>query len=221
MLDWKTNSALAAGKGATVQQFVAIVGDDRLEAEIAPWGEGRLRINGRDIAHIDDAKDRRQAFRAIKAIAERYVETHMNKTAAPMLPAVKAKLLEGKKGLIVGIANDKSIAWGCAKAFRAFGAEVAVTYLNDKAKKFVEPLARALEAPIFMPLDVSISGQMEAVFERITKEWGKLDILFTRSLFHRRKRCRGAWSTCRGKASRQPWMYRAGPSSGWRIWLSH
>ncbi|MGB6819795.1 MAG: hypothetical protein WBE29_22995, partial [Pseudolabrys sp.] len=73
MLDWKTNSALAAGKGATVQQFVAIVGDHRLEAEIAPWGEGRLRINGRDIAHVDDAKDRRQAFRAIKAVAERYV----------------------------------------------------------------------------------------------------------------------------------------------------
>ncbi|MFZ0652737.1 MAG: SDR family oxidoreductase, partial [Pseudolabrys sp.] len=177
MLDWKTNSALAAGKGATVQQFVAIVGDHRLEAEIAPWGEGRLRINGRDIAHVDDAKDRRQAFRAIKAVAERYVETHMNKIAVPMLPAVKAKLLEGKKGLIVGIANDKSIAWGCAKAFRAFGAEVAVTYLNDKAKKFVEPLARGLEAPIFMPLDVSISGQMEAVFERVTKEWGKLDYL--------------------------------------------
>ena len=177
MLDWKTNSALAAGKGATVQQFVAIVGDHRLEADIAPWGEGRLRINGRDIAHVDDAKDRRQAFRAIKAVAERYVETHMNKIAVPMLPAVKAKLLEGKKGLIVGIANDKSIAWGCAKAFRAFGAEVAVTYLNDKAKKFVEPLARGLEAPIFMPLDVSISGQMEAVFERVTKEWGKLDYL--------------------------------------------
>ncbi len=110
-------------------------------------------------------------------IAESYVETYMNKTAAPMIPAVKAKLLEGKKGLIVGIANDKSIAWGCAKAFRAFGAEVAVTYLNEKAKKFVEPLARALEAPIFMPLDVSADGQMEAVFERITKEWGKLDFL--------------------------------------------
>ena len=101
----------------------------------------------------------------------------MNKTAASMLPAVKAKLLEGKKGLIVGIANDKSIAWGCAKAFRAFGAEVAVTYLNEKAKKFVEPLARALEAPIFMPLDVSVAGEMEAVFERIAKEWGKLDFL--------------------------------------------
>jgi enoyl-[acyl-carrier protein] reductase I len=177
MLDWKTIDTLAVGKGATVQQFVAIVGDDRLEAEVAPWGEGRLRINGRDIAHIDDAKDRRQAFRAIKLIAERYVETHMSKNAATALPSVKAKLLEGKRGLVVGIANDKSIAWGCAKAFRALGAELAVTYLNDKAKKFVEPLARALEAPIFMPLDVSVDGQMEAVFERIGKEWGKLDFV--------------------------------------------
>src|ERR1041385_7266300 len=94
---------------------------------------------------------------------------------APTLPAVKAKLLEGKRGLIVGIANDQSIAWGCAKAFRAFGAELAVTYLNDKAKKFVEPLARVLDAPIFMPLDVNVPGQMEAVFERIGKDWGRLD----------------------------------------------
>ena len=94
-----------------------------------------------------------------------------------MIPAVKAKLLEGKRGLIVGIANDQSIAWGCAKAFRAFGAELAVTYLNDKARKFVEPLARELEASIVMPLDVRTQGQMEAVFERIDKEWGKLDFL--------------------------------------------
>jgi len=94
-----------------------------------------------------------------------------------MIPAVKAKLLDGKKGLVVGIANENSIAWGCAKAFRAFGAELAVTYLNDKARKFVEPLARALEAPIFMPLDAQASGQMEAVFERIAKEWGRLDFV--------------------------------------------
>ena len=51
------------------------------------------------------------------------------------IPAVKARLLEGKKGLIVGIANENSIAWGCAKAFRAFGAELAVTYLNEKARE--------------------------------------------------------------------------------------
>src|SRR4026207_57754 len=93
------------------------------------------------------------------------------------IPVARAPLLEGKRGLIVGIANDQSIAWGCAKAFRAFGAEVAVTYLNDKAKKYVEPLARELQAPIFMPLNVTTPGQMEAVFERIGKDWGKLDFL--------------------------------------------
>jgi enoyl-[acyl-carrier protein] reductase I len=92
-----------------------------------------------------------------------------------MLPTVKAKLLEGKKGLVIGIANEHSIAWGCAAAFRALGAELAVTYLNDKAKRFVEPLAQEIEAPIVMPLDVNNAGEMEAVFERITREWGELD----------------------------------------------
>src|SRR5271156_536900 len=96
---------------------------------------------------------------------------------AHMIPAVKAKLLEGKKGLIVGIANDQSIAWGCAKAFRALGAEVAVTYLNEKAKKYVEPRAIELEAPIVMPLDGRAPGQMEAVFAEIEKQWGRLDFL--------------------------------------------
>jgi enoyl-[acyl-carrier protein] reductase I len=94
-----------------------------------------------------------------------------------MIPAAKAKLLEGKKGLVVGVANADSIAWGCAKAFRAFGAELAVTFLNDKARKYVEPLARELEAPIVMPLDVRVPGQMEAVFERIAKDWGSLDFV--------------------------------------------
>src|SRR3954453_7004758 len=88
-----------------------------------------------------------------------------------------ALALKGRRGLIVGIANDRSIAWGCAKAFRALGAELAVTYLNDKAKKYVEPLARELEAPILMPLDVGTPGQMEAVFERIDDEWGELDFV--------------------------------------------
>jgi enoyl-[acyl-carrier protein] reductase I len=94
-----------------------------------------------------------------------------------MIPPAKSGLLEGKKGLIVGIANTQSIAFGCAKAFRALGAELAVTYLNDKAKKYVEPLARELEAPIFMPLDVRTSGQLEAVFECIRKTWGELDFV--------------------------------------------
>ena len=94
-----------------------------------------------------------------------------------MIPSAPAKLLEGKKGLIVGIANDHSIAWGCAKAFRALGSQLAVTYVNEKAKTYVEPLARELEAAILMPLDVRVPGQMEAVFERITKDWGELDFV--------------------------------------------
>ena len=94
-----------------------------------------------------------------------------------MIPSAPAKLLEGKRGLIIGIANDHSIAWGCAKAFRALGSELAVTYLNEKAKRYVEPLAGELEAAILMPLDVRVPGQMEAVFERITKDWGGLDFV--------------------------------------------
>ena len=173
--------SLAVGKGATVQEFVATVGDDKLEMDVAPWGEGHLKVNGREIAHVNDAKDRRQAFRDLDRdrrtlLAGQALEPE-SKRSSSMIPAVKAKLLEGKRGLIVGIANEHSIAWGCAKAFRAFGAELAVTYLNEKAKKYVEPLARELEAPIVMPLDVNTPGQMEAVFERIAKEWGKLDFV--------------------------------------------
>ena len=85
--------------------------------------------------------------------------------------------LKGRKGLVVGIANDQSIAWGCAKAFRALGADLAITYLNDRAKKHVEPLAKELESPIFMPLDVNTDGDIERVFERIKNEWGQLDFL--------------------------------------------
>jgi enoyl-[acyl-carrier protein] reductase I len=179
--DWKTKEGLAAGKGSTVQEFFANVGLDKFEIDVAPWGEGHLRVNGRQVAHINDAKDRRHAFRELKKIADRFLDEEAahgdNKMISATIPAVKAKLLEGKKGLIVGIANENSIAWGCAKAFRAFGAELAVTYLNDKAKKYVEPLARVLEAPIVMPLDVNASGQMEAVFDRIAKQWGRLDFV--------------------------------------------
>jgi enoyl-[acyl-carrier protein] reductase I len=107
------------------------------------------------------------------------------------IPVAKAKLLEGKKGLIVGIANDQSIAWGCAKAFRALGADLAVTYLNDKAKRFVEPLAQVLEAPILMPLDVGVPGQLEAVFERITNDWKDLDFLVHSIAFSPKDALRG------------------------------
>ena len=94
-----------------------------------------------------------------------------------MIPTFKAKLHEGKRGLVVGIANENSIAWGCAAAFRALGAELAVTYRTEKARKFVEPLAEELEAKIVMPLDVTKPGEMEAVFDRIAKDWGTLDFV--------------------------------------------
>jgi enoyl-[acyl-carrier protein] reductase I len=86
------------------------------------------------------------------------------------------KLLKGKKALVTGVANDQSIAWGCAQAFRGFGAEIAMTYLNDKAKPHVEPLAKQVEAPLLMPLDLRKEGDLEAVFARIAREWGRLDL---------------------------------------------
>src|SRR6187397_2702684 len=150
-----------------------------------------------------------------------------SKSGAPVLPTVKAKLLDGKKGLVVGIANDQSIAWGCAKAFRALGAEVAVTYVNDKAKKYVEPLARALESPIVMPLDVNKPGQMEAVFERITKDWGKLDFVVHSIAFSPKEALQGrvadvprdgflttmdvsCWTFIRMARLAEPWMRKGG-----------
>ncbi len=86
-------------------------------------------------------------------------------------------VLTGHKALVVGVANDQSIAYGCAKAFRTAGADVGITWLNEKARPHVEPLANELEASITAPLDVSAPGELEAVFDRIRAQWGKLDIL--------------------------------------------
>jgi enoyl-[acyl-carrier protein] reductase I len=86
-------------------------------------------------------------------------------------------LLKGKKGLIVGIANRNSIAYGCAEVLHGAGAELAVTYLNAKAEPFVRPLAEELGSPIVVPCDVRERGQLEAVFSRIRNEWGRLDFL--------------------------------------------
>jgi enoyl-[acyl-carrier protein] reductase I len=85
-------------------------------------------------------------------------------------------ILNGAKALITGIANEHSIAYGCAKAFHELGAKLAVTYANEKTRPYVEPLATALDASIFMPLDASRPSELAAVFERIDKEWGSLDI---------------------------------------------
>lgn len=85
--------------------------------------------------------------------------------------------LNGKKGLVVGMANDQSIAWGCARAFRDQGAELALTYQNEKAESYVRPLAEQLDAPIIMPLDVREEEQQNALFKTIEEKWGRLDFL--------------------------------------------
>jgi hypothetical protein len=130
--------------------------------------------------------------------------TSIAETKPSMIPAAPAKLLEGKRGLIVGIANDRSIAWGCAKAFRALGSELAVTYINQKTRTYVEPLARELEAPILMPLDVRVPGQMEAVFERIAKDWGRLDFVIHSIAFAPKDALQGRPSTTPGSPRPPP-----------------
>lgn len=86
-------------------------------------------------------------------------------------------VLAGRRALVVGVANEHSIAWGCAKAFRELGEDVALTYLNEKARPHVEPLARQIGAAIFEPLDVEQPGELEAVVDRIARDWERLDIV--------------------------------------------
>ncbi len=105
-------------------------------------------------------------------------------------------VLAGKKALVVGIANDQSIAYGCAQAFRMAGAELAITWLNEKARPYVEPLARELGAAITAPLDVSVPGQLEAVFERVRQQWGELDILVHSIAFAPKEDLQGGLLDC-------------------------
>jgi enoyl-[acyl-carrier protein] reductase I len=127
-------------------------------------------------------------------------------------------VLAGKKALVIGIANQDSIAYGCAKAFRSLGADLAVSWLNEKARRFVEPLAEGLEAPITAEVDVSAPGQLEAIFEQIRTRWGTLDILVHSIAFAPKADLQGGSSTVSPKASPRQWTYRAIPSSGWPSW---
>jgi enoyl-[acyl-carrier protein] reductase I len=94
-----------------------------------------------------------------------------------MTPEKQQSILANTRALVCGIANEHSIAYGCAKAFHELGAEVAITYANEKARQYVEPVAQELAAPIFLPLDVSSQAEMDALFAQIRDQWGKLDIL--------------------------------------------
>ena len=87
------------------------------------------------------------------------------------------EMLKGKRGLVVGIANEHSIAFGCAAKLKAFGAELAITYLNEKAEPHVRPLGEHIQASLILPLDVEKPGELEALFDRLKSEWGRLDFL--------------------------------------------
>lgn len=104
--------------------------------------------------------------------------------------------LQGHKALVVGVANDQSIAWGCAKALRAQGADLAITYLNARAETFVRPLAEDLGASLILPLDVGVPGQLELVFEEIGEKWGRLDTLLHSIAFCPREDLHGRVIDC-------------------------
>ena len=104
--------------------------------------------------------------------------------------------LDGKKGLVLGIANENSIAYACAEAFKFLGADVAVTYLNEKAKPHVAPLAEKLEAPIFMECDVTKPGHLEAVFEEMESKWGTIDFALHSIAFAPREDLHGRLTDC-------------------------
>jgi enoyl-[acyl-carrier protein] reductase I len=113
-----------------------------------------------------------------------------------MKPETSRPVLKDSRALVVGVANEHSIAYGCAKAFHGLGAKVAITYLNDKARRHVEALAKAVEAPLFLPLDVAIPGQLEAVFDAIARHWGALDILVHSIAFAPKEDLQGGLINC-------------------------
>lgn len=104
--------------------------------------------------------------------------------------------LRGKRGLVVGIANEHSIAAGCADAFRKAGAKLAVTYLNEKAEPFVRPVTDRLGCELLLPCDVRIPGQLENVFDRVKEAWGGLDFLLHSIAFAPREDLHGRVTDC-------------------------
>ena len=108
----------------------------------------------------------------------------------------KDTLLHGKKGLVVGVANEQSIATGCAQAFHEAGADLAVTYVSDKAKPFVQPIAEAVNADLFLPLDVTNTDQLQFVFDQIEETWGRLDFVLHSIAFCPKEDLHGRVTDC-------------------------
>jgi enoyl-[acyl-carrier protein] reductase I len=103
-------------------------------------------------------------------------------------------LLAGKRALIVGVATDRSIAWGIAQAMHAQGAELAFSYANDTLKQRVEPLAASIGAKLLMPVDVQLDAQIDAAFALLAREWGHLDILVHAVAFAPREALAGSFA---------------------------
>lgn len=100
------------------------------------------------------------------------------------------------KGLVVGLANEHSIAWGCIEAFQAMGAELAITYQNEKTKPHIDALIQKINPAIIMPLDVREPQQMDDLFATITKRWGKLDFLLHSIAFAPKQDLQGRVTDC-------------------------
>ena len=120
-----------------------------------------------------------------------------------MTVEIPRPVLKGTKALVVGIANEQSIAYGCARAFRELGAELAITYLNEKTRPYVEPLARELAAPIFLPLDVGDAGRAGSGVRAHRQDWGRLDILVHSIAFAPKEDLQGGLLDCSADGIRQ------------------
>src|ERR1700730_9477644 len=103
-------------------------------------------------------------------------------------------LMKGKRGLIMGVANDHSIAWGIAKAVAAQGAELAFTYQGDALGKRVRPLAEQLGVPLVLPCDVEDIDSVEQVFARLREKWGRLDFLVHAIAFSDKNELKGRYA---------------------------
>jgi enoyl-[acyl-carrier protein] reductase I len=103
-------------------------------------------------------------------------------------------ILAGKRALIVGVATERSIAWGIAQAMHAQGAELAFSYANEKFQERVEPLARSIGSKLLMPLDVQLDDQIDAAFALLKREWGSLDVLVHAVAFAPREALSGSFT---------------------------
>ena len=129
---------------------------------------------------------------------------------------ISAPFLRDKRRSSLAWRTTNSIAYGCAKAFRATGADLAITWLNEKARRYVEPLARELGASITGAVDVAVPGQLEAMFDQIRTKWGRLDILVHSIAFAPKDDLQGGLLNCSAKGLRRRWTFRAIPSFEWR-----